>query len=63
MYKWLVGAIKCINYITKRKKAVKGLKFRDRQNNIDHAISTGVEYESSGSIILSEYTGNLDDIV
>jgi len=41
---------------------MKGLKFRDCQNNIDHTISTGVEYKSSGPIILLEYTSNLDDI-
>ena len=50
-----------MNCIAKKQKAVKGLKFSDRQNNIDHAISTGVGYESSSPIVLSEHTGNLDD--
>ena len=40
-------AIRRINYIVKKQRWIKGLKFRDFQNAIDLTISIGVEYESS----------------
>ena len=36
------SAINRINYAAKQQKTMKGLKFGDRQNLIDHCISTGV---------------------
>ena len=49
--------------MAKHYKATKELKFGDKQNIIDHTISIGVEHKSSAPIILSEYTGNIDDIM
>ena len=51
-----------MNYISKRQKALKGLKFGDWQNNIDHAISTGVMHELSKPIIPSNETGDMENI-
>ena len=42
VHKMPVSAISRINYMVKRQKSVKGLKFGDRQNSINAAISTGV---------------------
>ena len=52
-----------MNYAAKRQKAAKGLKFGDRQNNINYTISTGVDYESSDPITPSKHAGNIDNIV
>ena len=41
-YKMPQSAINRINFIAKKQKSVKGLKFGDHQNMIDAAISTGV---------------------
>ena len=37
-----ISTISRINYMCKKQKAIKGLKFGDRQNTINAAISTGV---------------------
>ena len=42
-HKMPVSAISRINYMCKKQKSVRGLKFGDRQNLINDAISTGVE--------------------
>ena len=57
-----MNAIKCLNYIAKRQKVVKGLKFGNYQNSINHTINTEVEYESK-PIISSEYAGDLEGII
>ena len=49
-------------HIAERQKAVKGLKFGNRQNNIDHTISTEVGYDSE-PIILSESSRDIDNSV
>ena len=46
VFKMPISAISRINYMCKRQKAVKGLKFGDRQNLINNSISTGV-YDSA----------------
>ena len=42
VHKMLQSAINRINFMVKKQKAIKGLKFGDRQNLINAAISTGV---------------------
>ena len=57
-----MNSIKRFNYIAKRQKAAKELKFGNYQNSIDHTISTKVEYKSE-LIIPSEHAGDLEDII
>ena len=47
VYKILQSAISRINYISKLEISVKGLKFGDRQNQLNDLISIGVEHVSS----------------
>ena len=56
------NAIICINYTERRHKAVKGIKFRDHQNEIDLAISTGVNCISNGPSQINQGTGNESDV-
>jgi len=58
VYKMPVNIIKHIYYIAKHQKAVKSLKFSDKQNELDYTISIGVEYDSSSTLI-----GNPDNII
>ena len=44
IHKMLVNAIKRMSYIGKKQKAIKGLQFGNQQNELDHTIGTGVEY-------------------
>ena len=45
-----MSAVSRINYMCKKQCSVKGLKFGDRQNQIDYLISTGVEYAPDESL-------------
>ena len=47
--KWPDSAIRRINYINRKQKSVKGLKFGDRQSVIDAAV-TGEEIGNNGDV-------------
>jgi len=54
--KWPDSAIRRINFINRKQKSVKGLKFGNRQNAIDDAVTgTEVRHFTSGN------NGNVDD--
>ena len=41
------NAIRRINFIVKKQKSIKVLKFSDSQNRIDQRVSTGVEHDDN----------------
>ena len=45
-FKMPISAVSRINFMTKKQKYIKVLKFGDRQNLIGNAITTGINYES-----------------
>ena len=55
-----VSAISRLNYMVKKEKVIRDLKFRDCQNKIDYLHRSGVEYVSNSSISSSN-TNNLED--
>ena len=56
-----ISAISRINFMAKKQKAVKGLKFGDHQNIIDHLISTVVDHDSAW--YENQGTGHADKVI
>ena len=65
-FKMPINAIKSVNCIAKKQKAANGLKFGDRENELDHAISTAVKHDNSDDLIvnpkdITQYEIQIDD--
>ena len=57
--KILVNATRRVNYTSKKQKRIKGLKFMNRQNDIDRIISKGIDYEQS---VMFQEVGDLNNV-
>ena len=61
--KMLENEIRRINFMSKKQKSIKGLKFGDMQNVIDHLIRTGVKHTPNNNDDDAQDTSNADELI